>query len=153
VAVARGLTLLLRWSGTCAWPRRLGWCAFELAIARCVRAHGVPDYPDPNSHGVLPRARLSAIQRSPLAQKENTALGVCARMLNHTYGRVTGRMTSAIPLAPQVQRRLTACLRAHGLSRFADFGSDKKAFLAYIDTHLPELRRAGQACNGLLPHF
>jgi hypothetical protein len=62
----------------------------ELVIARCVRANGVPDFPDPNSHGPLPLAR-----KGPLAQKENTAMGICAHLLSHPRAplKIVGRVS------------------------------------------------------------
>lgn len=114
----------------------------ELAMARCVRAHGAPDFPDPNSHGVLPLAR-----KGPLAQKENTAMGVCAHLLSHPRAslKIVGRVSTL------VLRRFSACVRAHGLPGYPDLGADKKAAAAYVDKHLGELRRAVAACNELLP--
>lgn len=115
---------------------------FGLATARCVRAHGVPDFPDPNNHGTLALARKG----SPLWQKENTAMGICAHLLSHPIApmKITGRVS------PQVQQRFSACMRAHGLPGYPGLGSGINA-ATYVRKHLPELRRATAACNGLLP--
>jgi hypothetical protein len=73
-----------------------GLVHLEFKIARCVRARGVSDYPNPNSHGVLPPAQLSAIQRGPLAQQEKNALGICVRMLPHSaHGQMTMSQTGS----------------------------------------------------------
>jgi hypothetical protein len=119
----------------------------ELAIAKCVRTHGVPNFPEPNSHGVLPLARTG----SPLAQKENTAIGICAHLLDHptTPVKVVGRRVPA-----QALRRFSACAHAHGLPGYPNPGASKKAaatYTTYIRKHLGEFRRAVAACSGLLP--
>lgn len=125
---------------------------FELANARCVRAHGVPDFPDPTSRGVFPRARLRAIQRSTLAAKENTAIGTCAHLLSHVHGQLIG---TRIRVSPRTLVRFSDCMRAHGLPGYPNLGLGKKVaatYAAYVRAHVRELRRATLACIGLLVH-
>jgi hypothetical protein len=116
-----------------------------LATARCVRAHGVPDFPDPNSHGLLTLAR-----KGPLARKENTAMGICAHLLSHPRAplMIVGR------ISPRTLLRFSDCMRANGLPGYPDLGSGMKVatYATYIRAHLPEVRRATLACSGLLPH-
>jgi hypothetical protein len=49
----------------------------------CVQEHGVRDFPEPNSQGVLPSSRLRALHRSNEAARESVALGDCAHLLQH----------------------------------------------------------------------
>jgi hypothetical protein len=123
----------------------------ELAFARCVRAHGVPDFPNPNGHGQLPYARLRTIHNGPLGHKESTALGSCAHLLAHTHGRVTARL---IAIPPRELLHFSACMRAHGLSAYAGPGAGKKAQLrnvTYIRAHRGAFGRAFSACRKLIP--
>jgi len=115
-----------------------------LATARCVRAHGVPDFPDPNSHGLLTLAR-----KGLLAHEENTAMGICAHLLSHPRAPLTivGRVS------PRTLLRFSDCMRANGLPGYPDLGSGMKLapYATYIRAHLPEVRRATLACSRLLP--
>jgi hypothetical protein len=116
-----------------------------LATARCVRAHGVPDFPDPNSHGLLTLAR-----KGPLAKEENTVMGICAHLLSHPRAplMIVGRVS------PGALLRFSDCMRANGLPGYPDLGSGMKVatYATYIRGRLPEVRRATLACSGLLPH-
>lgn len=122
-------------------------------FSRCVRAHGVPEYPNPNSHGVLPSARVRAIHDSSLAGQENVALSHCAGLLR---GHNTAPLIE-FRLPAQTQERYVACLRSHGLPHFAFSRSASRtaaiSWARYVDTHRPALRRATQSCGHLLPHL
>lgn len=122
-------------------------------FSQCVRAHGVPDYPNPNRHGVLPSARLRVIHDSPLASHENVAVGSCAHLLQgHNTAPLIG-----FRLPAQTQRRYVACLRTHGLPHFAFSQSASKAaamsWTRYVDTHRAALKHATHVCGHLLPHL
>ena len=113
----------------------------------------MPDFPEPNSRGVLPSARLRAIHRRSPAKRESAALGACANLLaNHNRAPPV-----AVRLLPQTRRRYVACMRAHGLPRFAFAGSGDSAaavsLARYLRAHASELERASQACRGLLPRL
>ncbi len=104
----------------------------------------MPDFPDPNSHGFLTLAR-----KDPLAQEENTAMGICAHLLSHPRAplMLVGRVS------PRTLLRFSDCMRANGLPGYPDLGSGMKvaAYATYIRAHLSEVRRATLACSGLLP--
>lgn len=122
------------------------------AFSRCVRAHGVPGFPDPSSHGVLPPARLRAIHRSRLAKRENAAFGSCAHLLRHQRAPLV-----AVPLSPKTRRSYATCMRTHGLPHFAFATSGNQAVATrlrdYLKSHLREAERASRACRRLVPKF
>ncbi|HWD63849.1 MAG TPA: hypothetical protein VG405_01620 [Solirubrobacteraceae bacterium] len=82
-----------------------------LNFAKCMRAHGVPDFPDPGSGGgiQIPNGTNPAAPSFQAAQK------ACARDL--PGGPFRGQATAA-----QKQRLLamSQCMRAHGLTDFPD---------------------------------
>ncbi len=84
----------------------------------------MPDFPDPNSHGFLTLAR-----KDPLAQEENTAMGICARLLSHPRAplMLVGRVS------PRTLLRFSDCMRANGLPGYPDLGSGMKV-AAYATT-------------------
>jgi hypothetical protein len=51
----------------------------EIALAKCMRAHGVPDFPDPNASGNIQFPVSSPIPRSPAFQHAQN--GPCKRYL------------------------------------------------------------------------
>lgn len=117
-----------------------------------MRAHGVPDFPDP---------RVSV---------HNGGQAVSIRVVGHGAGfrRATQDCHGILPTpqdlaaqnAADAQRRrvallaFAACLRAHGFSNFPDPTVDGRLSLtmiaqAGIDLHQPALLRAGDACVGV----
>jgi hypothetical protein len=68
-----------------------------LAIARCIRARGLSNFPDPNPQGQITRAMLSAAGidlRSPLLLRAGLA---CVRV---THGVITAAMVEAAVSGP-----------------------------------------------------
>jgi hypothetical protein len=120
-------------------------------FSRCVRAHGVPGFPAPNSRGVLSPTRLLAIHRSGLARSENVALGACAHLLGH--GQRAPMV--GVRLSARDRRRYVACVRAHGLAGFAFVGSGAGAasLRRYLDAHRSSFERVSRACGRLLPRL
>jgi hypothetical protein len=52
----------------------------ELALANCMRAHGVPNFPDPNANGDIQFPVTSPIPRSPAFQRAQS--GPCRNYLS-----------------------------------------------------------------------
>src|SRR5215510_14441797 len=114
----------------------------ELAYARCVRAHGVPDFPDPGSNGFA---------GVPSASSQMTAADhVCHHLLS----------AGGPHLSPAQQQHMLGqlvkyaqCMRAHGLPNFADPHTDNGGYIMGGDTdrNSPQYQSANQACQHLLP--
>ena len=136
-----------------------------LAYARCMRSHGVPDFPDPDENGNF---SLSTSQQgggspgsgsSAVSSQEMAANHVCNRLLNvgpqlnaaqtqHTIGQLV---------------KYAQCMRAHGVPKFPDprttsggigvpggFTFDLAG--SGIDGKSPQFRSAQQACQSLAAH-
>jgi len=118
-------------------------------FSACMRKHGVPKYPDPNSQGVI--TIDSGMGIDPGSPAFKSAQSTCQKLLPNG-----GRPTPA-QIAKQQQQLLafSACMRAHGLKDFPDPsngglrlsggpGSD-------LDPSNPTFKSAQQACAKYLP--
>jgi hypothetical protein len=127
-----------------------GLTAYQKALnyAQCMRSHGVPTFPDPDSRGVIlttPKDHLA--QGSPVFVAANKACG---------------HFDPSTPLSPAQQRqaaaqalKFTECMRTHGILDFPDpiVNSGGVAFHppAGFKPNSPQLQSAQQACRKLLP--
>ena len=119
-----------------------GVLAEALAFARCMRSHGAPNYPDPNSSGVFlvnpsNHARFDAPQSTRAA---------CAHLLPH----------KGQPLTPAQQEQqqnqalaFVACMHKHGFPQLPDGWSGNVGQLtsAGIDPSSPQLNAALTKCG------
>jgi hypothetical protein len=112
-----------------------------IAFSQCIRSHGVTDFPDPNSQGVVAvtPAQVNALKDSPVFK---TAVAACKSDLP----------SGSAVLTPQVKTSLlkfAQCMRSHGVPSFPDPGSPAKP--GAIDPTSPQFQRATQSCKSLLP--
>ena len=108
----------------------------ELAFAKCMRAHGLPGFPDPSPGGNFQFRKGSGDEpSSPAFQR---AQAKCKGFLPPGPG--SGPPPSAQTLARFL--RIAQCMRSHGVPRFPDpmthvpanpFGSDKVGVLSDIE--------------------
>lgn len=117
-----------------------------VAYAQCMRSHGVPNFPDPNSQGGFNGADLPA--GSPQMQ---AALQAC-QSLAPGGGQTTG---GGAALSPQQQAQLlqfSKCMRSHGVPDFPDpssHGLDLGS--GNIDPNSSQFQAAQNACKSDLP--
>jgi hypothetical protein len=120
-----------------------------LAYARCMRAHGVPDFPDPGSNGQFNVDPHSA------SSQETAANQVCHHLLN--AGR-QGTTAQQQHMLGQVVK-YAQCMRAHGVPNFPDpqatsGGIGQPAGIVVggpgIDNNSPQFQSANHACQHLL---
>jgi hypothetical protein len=117
-----------------------------VAYARCMRSHGVPNFPDPDSHG---RFHHLPDINSPQSQAAQNA---CKDLLPSGGGQWTGGGGN---LSPQQQAQLlkfAQCMRAHGIKNFPDPTSQGLEPGNGIDPNSPQFKAAQQACHSLLPN-
>ena len=122
-----------------------------LAYSRCMRAHGIPDFPDPNSNGGL---LLQAHQGSDL-DPNNPQLQAAQRACKS--------LAPAPPTSGPGQARAAAamlkyarCMRAHGITDFPDPGSNGQLSIkarpgSDLNPNGPQFQSADKACHGDLP--
>ena len=119
-----------------------------VAYSRCMRAHGVSNFPDPDRSGGIPKSEL--IQ-----------LGV-GKVRMRAAGTACEHLLPATGLAPpetaqQIRKRIADalsfanCMRSHGVARFPDPTAQGQLTVEMvqsqgIDVHAPALLRIVQKC-------
>jgi hypothetical protein len=117
-----------------------------LAFARCVRSHGVPNFPDPDSSGQFSKEELRQLGVSD--SRLRAAEDPCQNLLP----------AGQAPLTAQQQQdylKAAACMRAHGVANFPDpafsGGGVHFSIPSSIDTSSAPFTQARQACVRLIP--
>ena len=117
--------------------------AGPLALAGCMRAHGITDFPDPDPSGGFDLSGSGDL--NPANPAYQAAAQAC-RSLGRTP---TGK--SGPTLSPQQQAsmlKFAKCMRAHGITNFPDPGINGGIGLpGSIDRHSSQLQAAHQACK------
>jgi hypothetical protein len=115
----------------------------QLAYARCMRAHGVPDFPDPDSNG-------SGFEGVPAASSQMTAADhVCHHLLSAGAPMSHSQWQHSLGQLVKYAR----CMRAHGLPNFADPHTSGGGIImgGDIARNSPQYQSANKACRHLLP--
>jgi hypothetical protein len=119
----------------------------DLAYAQCMRSHGVPNFPDPNSNGVFTNNGINLESGTAKA-----AAQTCRPLLPNG-----GQLSQS-----QQQQRLdellqfAKCMRSHGVPNFPD-PTDTNGHLALnlkgsgIMSTSPQFQSAQQACQSVMP--
>jgi hypothetical protein len=116
------------------------------AYAKCMRSHGVPRFPDPNSTGQLDASSVANLN-SPQGRK---AQEICRSLAP----RGSGQSTQGGSLTPQQQAQLlkfARCMRTHGLPNFPDPTSSGLS-LSGVDPNSPQFQAAQKTCRSQLPN-
>jgi hypothetical protein len=118
----------------------------ELAFARCVRAHGIPNLPDPDASGHFNKNELRQLGVSDARLR--AANSACQNFLP----------AGQAPLTAQQQQdylRAAACMRAHGIAGFPDpsfsGGGVHFPIPSGIDPSSPQFTQARRTCQRLIP--
>jgi hypothetical protein len=121
-----------------------------LAFAQCMRTHGVPRFPDPDSQGSFPPFNAGVSKQTSLA-----AQSACKHLLSHGGSAGTPQ---------QRQEKLTValhfaqCMRKHGFPTFPDPASQPGGSTGFdvggtgIDPSSPQFKATQQTCeNQVVP--
>jgi hypothetical protein len=120
----------------------------DISYAQCMRSHGEPSWPDPNSQGsfVFGNASTPFDPSSPQYQSANKA---CQKLLpNGRMGFTPAELQQAMSKA----LKFSACMRSHGIANFPDPVARNGAVIisgSGIDPNSPQLQSARQACRSL----
>jgi hypothetical protein len=127
-----------------------------LAYSSCMRAHGIPNFPDPVGSGGIPKQAVVNAERSIDDSQLQTAQNDC-RPLLPVGGSLSGRPTQAITAQQQQDYlKVASCMRAHGITDFPDpsflGGSVEFEGMSQIaDFNSPQFARARHICQSLIP--
>jgi hypothetical protein len=116
--------------------------AIALGYARCMRTHGAPNWPDPNSQGqfLKTHANSAEFSASPSAYKD------CQHLLPHGGLLTTAELRQIAPLV----LRFAACMRSHGITNFPDPVVNSQGVSVNpqgLAVHSPQFQAAQQACR------
>ena len=120
-----------------------------VGYASCMRSHGVPTFPDPDSTGGIPKPQVVAAAEA-YPSKFNAATDACKNLL--PTGGLAPPQT-AQQLATQLADWLSfaRCMRGHGVTSFPDPTAQGELTIAMvqahgIDPHSPAVVRAMHTC-------
>lgn len=133
-------------------PTATGSSNFDKAIAfsKCMRSHGVPDFPDPNSKGVFIQQNGSP-SLSESQSVVRAAFQACQHLMPNGGG--PGSLTQGQKQQMQQQAlKFVKCMRGHGLPGMPDPGADGSISLPPgMKGNSPQVKAAQQACQSQMP--
>lgn len=119
-------------------------------FSQCMRAHGVPAFPDPNAEGSINLRVTKGSGLDPRSPTYQAALQSCKSLEPPGFG-ASGAQSVA---NENKTLQFVNCMRKNGVTRFPDPGSNG-AFLitgsSGVDFNSPQFKSAMQACQRLLP--
>jgi len=127
--------------------------AHAVAYAYCMRSHGVPSWPDPNSSGVFDKSKLTLQQLGVSGSRLQSAQTAC-KHLAPNGGRPPNQAQLQQMRAQALQ--FSQCVRAHGVPNFPDPDSTGRIPDPAgdgIDQGAPKFQAANQACGKYRPPY
>lgn len=120
--------------------------ASALAYSRCMRKHGVKDFPDPGPDGEI---SIDATPGSDLKGPKFEAADDACKSLMPKQGQ--GKDPSVVRAAAL---KYAKCMRAHGIKKFPDPNKDGGIQISTgpgLDPNSPRFKAADKTCKHLLP--
>jgi hypothetical protein len=122
--------------------------ASTLAYARCMRAHGITDFPDPDANGNLGLNAQPGSDLDPNNPAYKAANSACKSLLPAPQAPPHGAKAQNLAYA--------RCMRAHGISDFPDPKPDGSLQIQAspggdLDPNNPRYKAANDACKQYLP--
>jgi hypothetical protein len=116
-----------------------------VAFSRCMRAHGIKDFPDPGSNGAI---NLNGAPGSDLDRNDprfQAAYQACKSLLPPGQTGSSGALRTA-------NLNYAKCMRSHGISDFPDPNADGSLSLkpspgSDLDPNNPQYKKADNACK------
>jgi len=149
-AAAAGIALMaVACGGGSNAPVAAGDTAYRIAAAyaRCMRGHGAPNWPDPNSNGQF----LKTLANRADFRAPAPAYRACQHLLPHGGQLTAAEQQKIIPL----MLKFTVCMRAHGIPDFPDPVVNSQGVTSRVtpaskgdlDPSSPRFQAARQACR------
>ena len=122
-----------------------------VAYSRCMRSHGIPNFPDPDSSGQIPKEEI--LQLGVSTSVLQTAQGACQRLWPYqapTQAQLRQQLADDLKFAQ--------CMRSHGVPNLPDpIISDGRVVIVFslsrdgIDPHSPQILAKAHECQHVLP--
>jgi hypothetical protein len=124
----------------------------ELAYSRCMRAHGITGFPDPNAQGEIALNGDPGTALDPKSPQFKAANNACKSLLPPRHTLTPAQQAKARAQALKYSR----CMRAHGISDFPDPDNQGGIQLqpkrgGDLDPNNPQYQAADKACKSLMP--
>jgi hypothetical protein len=123
----------------------------SLAYSRCMRSHGVLDYPDPNSSGGTNKSQVIAARSKVGSSRFNAAERACQHLLPPSS---SGPTPAEVAQIMNGMFKFARCMRRHGVSNWPDPYLDvgRPTFdIHSIDYKAPRISSAIHECQYLMP--
>ena len=116
-----------------------------LAFSRCMRSHGVAQFPDPDSSGAIPKVSLKHLGVS--SSRFQAAQSACASLLQPTNTQVQNTVSGMLDFA--------RCMRSHGVHDWPDPTTDSDGQTVFdlhgrINPDSPQMDAKSGRCSHLL---
>jgi hypothetical protein len=118
-----------------------GVVADEVRFARCIRSHGVSDFPDPSNSGQL--AIPPDDRNTPAFER---ALKACQSLMPGRAGGA-GPSGQKSDMTRAQALRVATCMRAHGVPNFPDPDASGAIPPGSVNPNAPQVRSALQRCQ------
>ena len=120
-----------------------------------MRSHGVPDFPDPDSSGQIPKTEVVAARQANPAQFDSAA-GACGHLLPRGGGN--GETPAEIAQDWTQDRYFAHCMRVRGVPNWPDPSARSttdtrpvfRITAVGLDGNSPQLRAKAQQCASSL---
>jgi hypothetical protein len=123
-----------------------------LAFSRCMRSHGVPNFPDPNSSGVWPKSQVAGAANNP---EYPAAARACGHLLPDGGPGVAPSRAVDQEIQTDMER-FARCMRSHGVPNWPDPTLDRGRAIfdpqaAGIDASSPQISDKVHECEHVFP--
>jgi hypothetical protein len=153
VVLAAATLLAAACGGGGSSPASAAQTAYQqaLAFSQCMRAHGVPGFPDPQPNG---NVLIGPQDHRAQGSASFTAASKACQHLQPKFKPLTEAQQHQVTAQGL---KFTACMRAHGLPGLADpvvnAGGISQRIPNGIKPNSPVLQRAQRACQKLMPRL
>lgn len=123
-----------------------------LKYAQCIRVHGIPNFPDPNSKGQFIVQNGSSDPTSNVSTAvANAALKECRSLAPPSIAQGPSGSQGGGSVTPN-QLKFAQCMRSHGEPNFPDPASNGSITLPKgMDPKSSQFQAAEKACQSLMP--
>lgn len=124
--------------------------AKAVAYAQCMRAHGIPKFPDPNSKGQFVVPNGSSPPKVSDATR-NAALKACQHLEPPSIAQGPPQGGAGANATKQ-GLKFSECMRSHGEPGFPDPAANGSLTLPQgMNAESPQFKNAEKACQSLMP--
>ncbi len=126
------------------------------ALSACMRANGIPDFPDTTSGRMMMGIKNGAVSVNGVPLKESAAQFQAAQQACRQDIQAPSATSAATAQLQQQADAFAACMRAHGVANFPDpkvLRGGVRIQLPSGSANSPQFQSAQQACQSLSPIF